>query len=126
MLKSFLQTLLLCSLLSLAVVAAGMSAPSRTDYHPNISVASCGDVAGRLLYSIRTQRVTCIAARRIATQWATQCAQLRTGSCLLVTALFYCRYRDTGLESGAIRCIHDLDLRKPFPVQRTVTFVTGS
>jgi hypothetical protein len=47
------------------------------------------------------------------------------GSCL-VTALYYCRYRDTGPEAGSIKCIHDADLRKPLRLQRVVSFVTSS
>ena len=87
--------------------------------------ATCGDLPARLLYSIETQKVVCTVARLIAVQWGSQCAQLRTGSCL-VTALFYCRYRDTGYESGRIKCIHDADLRRPLRAQRTVVFVTSS
>ncbi len=85
----------------------------------------CGDIPGRLIYGIKAQRVTCATSRRIARQWAIQCAQLRTGSCL-VTALYYCRYRKSGYESGRTRCVHDYDLRKPMPAQRVVLFQTGS
>ena len=107
--------------LALSVAAFAQSAnpaPART-------VASCGDIDSRLVYAIKTQRVLCPLARRVATQWGWQCAQLRTGSCL-VTALYYCRYRNTGSESGSIKCIHDNDLRKSLNVQRVVFFVTAS
>jgi hypothetical protein len=124
-----LRRLIYCAALGFVVVstflASDATASSGSTGETAAVKASCGDLSGRMLYSIRTQRVTCAAARQIAAQWASQCASLRTGSCL-VTALFYCRYRNTGYESGAIRCVHDSDLRKPLVLQRTVAFVTGS
>ena len=92
---------------------------------PDSARAACGDIQPQLVYTIKTQRVTCRLARRIAIQWGDQCAQLRTGSCL-VTALYYCRYRDTAFEEGRIKCIHDADLRKPLRLQRVVSFITVS
>ena len=113
------------SFVLLAVVVGTAIWLSPADAEPTTSTATCGSIEARFLYSIRAQRVSCIRARQVARQWAEQCAQLRTGSCL-VTALYYCRYRDTGTESGSNKCIHDSDLRKPFGLQRVVAFVTGS
>jgi hypothetical protein len=101
-----------------AAASVALSAPDSTN-------AACGDIQSRLVYTIKTQRVTCRLARRIAVQWGDQCAQLRTGSCL-VTALYYCRYRTTGVEEGRIKCIHDDDLRKALRLQRVVSFITAS
>ncbi len=109
----------------LAVVVGAVVWLGPADAEPTISTATCGSIEARYLYSIKTQRVSCIRPRQVARQWAEQCAQLRTGSCL-VTALYYCRYRDTGTESGSIKCIHDSDLRKPVGLQRIVAFATGS
>jgi hypothetical protein len=84
----------------------------------------CGSISTRYLYAVTAHRVTCLRARTIAVQWANQCAQIPTGSCL-VTAGFYCRFRSTGHESGAIRCIAEADLLRAHPRPRLVSFVTG-
>lgn len=114
----------LASISVLVTGAACVAAPLALSA-PESTRAACGAIQPRLVYAITTQRVTCRLARRIAVQWGDQCAQLRTGSCL-VTALYYCRYRDTGFEEGRIRCIHDSDLRKPLRLQRVVSFITAS
>lgn len=90
-----------------------------------LTIASCGDIPSILVYGITARRVSCLAARRVARQWGSQCAQIRTGSCL-TTSHFYCRYRDTAYEAGAIRCVYELDLRKAMTAQRAVRFSTGS
>ncbi len=88
-------------------------------------VRSCGDLPSVFVFHITTRRVTCVTGRRVARQWASQCAQIRTGSCLTTTH-FYCRYRDSGYESGTIRCVYELDLRLALTRQRAVRFSTGS
>jgi hypothetical protein len=45
---------------------------------------------------------------------------------VLVTALYYCRYRRTGYESGTIRCTFERDLLECDRTPRLVRFVTGS
>ena len=115
-LLAFISVLVTCAACAAASVA--LSAPDGTR-------AACGDIQSRLVYTIKTQHVTCKLARRIAIQWGDQCARLRTGSCL-VTALYYCRYRTTGVEEGRVKCIHDADLRKPLLLQRVVSFITAS
>lgn len=114
-------------LASIAVLVAWAACPAApvAVSAPDGSRAACGDIQSQLVYTIKTQRVACTLARRIAIQWGDQCAQLRTGSCL-VTALYYCRYRDTAFEEGRIKCIHDADLRKPLRLQRVVSFITAS
>jgi hypothetical protein len=89
------------------------------------AVASCGDLPSGLVYKITARRVSCRIARRVARQWGSQCAQIPTGSCL-TTSHFYCRYSDTRYEAGAIRCVHEADLRKAMTAQRAVRFITSS
>jgi hypothetical protein len=89
------------------------------------SVISCGDIPSRLIFGISARRLSCATARRVARQWGSQCAQIRTGSCL-TTSHFYCRYRDTAYEAGAIRCVYESDLRRSMTTQRAVRFSTGT
>lgn len=100
------------------LVAVGFFiSPSSSSGAEARAAKQCGDIPSRLIYDIRTKRVSCTTARRVARQWGSQCAQTPTGSCT-VSAGFYCQYRATGYESGAIRCARSGG--------RVVRFVTGS
>ena len=79
------------------------------------SAASCGSV-NEFTGRISTPGVGCRTARTVARQWGRECAQRSSGSCS-VTAGFYCRYRDFGVEAGRIRCTSG---------SRVVRFYTGS
>src|SRR3954466_1836508 len=87
-----------------ALVAALGVAPAHAAKRQ--AVRSCGDLPSVLVFHITTRRVTCATGRRVAGQWSSQCAQVRTGSCWTTTH-FYCRYRDGGYESGTIRCVYE-------------------
>jgi len=104
---------------AVAVVVVHAAGAARTTPAPT----KCGDIATTHIYAIRAERVGCTTARRVARQWAAQCAGIPTGSCL-VTALFYCRYRDSGFEKGAITCTYERDLGVRTS-RRLVRFQTG-
>jgi hypothetical protein len=106
----------LAAVLAVAVLATAASAdgPAGPTGH---AASRCGDLPDSLIYNIRTNRVGCHTGRRVASQWGPQCAQRPGGSCR-VTAGFYCSYRNTDYEAGAIRCTRNGG--------RVVRFVTGS
>jgi hypothetical protein len=88
-------------------------------------VRECGSMPARYVFKVQADRVTCERALVIARQWGEQCAQLRTGSCL-VTAGFYCRYRDSGFERGTIRCLAEREMLARAVSPRRVSFITAS
>lgn len=113
--RAALVTVCFCGLLALAG-----SPPAHAE-----AATACGNIPVIFVFGIKTERVSCTLARKVARQWGSQCAQLRTGSCL-VTALFYCRYRDTGYEAGAIVCTLERDLARGVRLPHRIRFETGS
>jgi len=65
------------------------------------SVRECGDLTHRLAFNITSRAVACQEARRVVRRWNNTVAG--RGGNGRVRGLF-CRYRDTGYESGDIRC----------------------
>ena len=102
-----------------ALVVGPAAGTSDDPQYARVASARCGALSSDLsnnIFNIRAANVSCPKARRVARQWVDQCASDEDGSCL-VSAGFYCRYRDVGYEQGTVRCGRN---------KRKVTFDTGA
>jgi len=64
-------------------------------------IRECGDLVNRFAFNITTRKVSCHKARRVVRRWGDTAAQQGGDGTVLG---LYCNYRNTGYESGDIRC----------------------
>lgn len=84
---------------TLAVAASLIAGPSVTATMAT-PIRECGDLSSRLAFNITTRKAACWKAREVIRRWDTAATEGGDGQ----VGAYYCRYKDTGYESGDIRC----------------------
>src|SRR5215207_8279034 len=79
-------------------------------------IRECGDLPGRLAYNITTRKVFCTKAKQVVRRWGKTVAVGPAADGQVFD--LYCNYRNSGIESGDIRCTG--------PRGRVVRWQTGS
>ena len=69
---------------------------------PAAPIRECGDLPSSFAYNITTRKVFCGKARRVVRRWGETAARQEGGDGQVFD--LYCNYRNTGYESGDIRC----------------------